>query len=64
MDYIVSVLDFYFNAVDVFSVTVPEDEPDYDVYIQDTVSERGHHITDCHYMFTEAKKFKLNVEII
>lgn len=64
MKYIVSVLDYCSGAVDIFPVNVPEDEPDFNIFILDYLEKKGHRASDCEYMVQETDKFRLNVELL
>lgn len=64
-EYIISVLDFTTGQVDIFTVSLPEYE-NYSVdqeIIAKAIEDRGHRMSDCQWMMTEANKFKLNVDI-
>jgi hypothetical protein len=61
--YIVSVLDYFEGGVDIFQVSVPENEDDIDTYIQDSIEEHGHHLEDCYYLYCDPNKFKMKVDL-
>jgi len=61
---IVTVLDYFSSEVDVFQVFIDANcEADDDEQIQGCIEERGHHLEDCYYMFSEPNKFKLKIDI-
>lgn len=61
---IVTVLDYFSGEVDVFQVFIEAScEADDDEQVQGCIEERGHHLEDCYYMFSEPNKFKLKIDI-
>ncbi len=58
---IITVLDFFEGEVDIFQTFVSDE--DTDVEVQDIIEERGHHIQDCHYMFSDPNKIKIKVDL-
>lgn len=62
-DYIVSVLDYFFSSIDVFRISIPTEENDVDVYIQDAIEERGHHCSDCNYMCSTPSDVKITIDL-
>lgn len=64
-EYIFSVLDFSSGQVDIFKAFLSEydDVPVDEKLIDKIIEVRGHRMSDCQWMMTEANKFKLNVDI-
>ena len=63
MKYIVSVLDYFSNTVDIFSVNIPKEE-NMDEWVMGYIENRGHSIEDCHYMCSKPNNFKMTMKII
>ena len=61
--YIISVLDYFSGSIDIFQVNMPDIVEDIDIYIGDVIEDRGHHLSDCHYMYSEQNVFKLKIDI-
>lgn len=61
---IVTVLDYFSGEIDVFRVFIDANcEADDDEQVQGCIEERGHHLEDCYYMFSEPSKFKLKLDM-
>ena len=61
---IVTVLDYFSGEVDIFQAFVDTNhDVDEDEQVQGHIEERGHHLEDCYYMFSEPSKFKLKIEL-
>ena len=61
--YIISVLDYASNTVDIFPMMFDEYCTDSEGQIKLAIEARGHRFKDCYYLASTAEGFSLKMEI-
>ena len=61
-EYIISVLDFTLGEIDIFRNWIKTGR-DVDADVRDFISQRGHTISNCQYMYSLAGRTKFKIDL-